>query len=362
MADKHKNKHDGHKGKGGGKGGKNPATVKSLIREALGSKTVQPLSGKGLKKFIRAGSRLRYGPLENELDKQLRAEQATQQRNKAYYNDYLSRVRNIQQNTGDIYSRANDQLATAQQQASVGDSNLLQILNQNRQKQAETMGAAPSDAVNPLAQAQVARSSAALGNQQRIIGQGATQQSYLADQRRIGSRQKIETLQEGLDRIRSVRQDQEDMAREKGAFKTDMLRDLREGERGFLIDLLSGPNARKLAHIQMSGSKSSGGSSSSGSSEKANKGKNKNEQRRNAHDAMTELRSMSSKDKKKYGTDVGEMTRYLIQQGYDASLARRIAKRFARKRGGGGHKGGGHKGGGGKYHGGKGGPGMHIGP
>lgn len=357
MADKNKNKHDGHKGKGGGKGGKNPATVKSLIREALGSKTVQPLSGKGLKKFIRAGSKLRYGPLEHELDKQLRAERATQQRNKAYYNDYLSRVRNIQQNTGDIYQRANQQLATAQQQANVGDSNLLQILNQNRQAQAQTMGAAPSSAINPLAQAQVARSSAALGNQQRIIGQGATQQSYLADQRRIGARQKIETLQEGLDRIRSVRQDQEDMAREKGAFKTDMLRDLREGERGFLIDLLSGPNARRLAHIQMSGSKSSGGSSSSSSDGPKNQGKNKNANRRDFKDAMVYIRSHGVKK----SASVKSLTADLIDEGFDPSLARRAAKRYLSRHKG-GHKGGGHKGGGGKYHGGKGGPGMHIGP
>lgn len=333
MADKHKN----HKG---GKGNDKPSTVKSLIRELLGSKVAGPLTGKNLRKEIRAGAKLRYGPLENELDAQLRAAKATQKRNKAYYNDYLKRVRNIQGQTGDIYDDANEQLATAQQQASAGDTGLLAILNQNRQNQAQLMGASPSSAINPLAQAQVQRSSLALGNQQRIIGQGATQQAYLGDQRRIGAAQKKQTLIEGQDRARSIHQQMEDLAREKGAFKTDMLRDLREGERGFLVDLLSGPNARKLAHIQMSGSNSGG--SSSGSHEKANKGKNRREHHKNMNQAWSALQNRDPKP----GASVSALATFLEDKGFDPGLARRVAKRWARR-----HKGGGHKGG----HGGKGG-------
>lgn len=363
MADKHNKNGHGGKGHGDGKGdggkghkgggkGSDPSTVKSLIRDLLGSKTTQPLSGKSLKKYLNAGAKIRYNPLENQLDAQLRAEKATQHRNKAYYNDYLSRVRAIQGQTGDIYNNANQQLAQAQQQASVGDTNLLQILNQNRQGQAALMGASPSSAANPLAQAQVNRATDAMNNQARVIGQGATQQSYFADQRRIGAAQKIQTMFEGQDRQRALRQQLQDLAREKGAFKTDMMRDLREGERGFLVDLLSGPNARKLAHIQGSEARktdnnaarhsSSSSSSSSSDHEKANKGKNRRANQKSARDAMTELRSLSGKDKR---SDVGELTRYLVDQGYDPSLARRIARRFSRHGGGGGGRrhGGGHK-------------------
>lgn len=343
MAGKHNNNkghggdHNGHGGKGHGgghNGGNNPSTVKSLIRDLLGSKTTQPLSGKSLRKYLNAGAKVRYSPLEKQLDAQLRAEKATQKRNKAYYNDYLGRVRNIQGQTDDIYDAANQQLAQAQQQASTGDANLLQILNQNRQGQAQLMGATPSSAANPLAQAQANRATDAMNNQARVIGQGATQQSYYADQRRIGARQKVDTLIEGQDRARSVRQQLQDLAREKGAFKTDMMRDLREGERGFLVDLLSGPNARKLAHIQGSearktdnnAAKHSSSSSSSSSGGAKNGGKNKAENSRAFKDAWAEIQANA-----KPGMSWHQIAAALIDSGVDPSIARRAAKKWARK-------------------------------
>jgi len=346
MADK--NQHGNGQGGNKGKKGKNESsTVKSLVRDLLGNKLTQPLSGKGLQKYISAGAKLRYSPLQNELDAQQRAEQATQQRNKAYYNDYLGRVRNIQGQTSDTYNQANSQLAQVQQQANSGDTGLAAILNQNRQAQAQQMGAPVSNAINPLAQAQVARSGLAAGNQDRIIGQGATQNAYLGDQRRIGSAQKVQTLIEGQDRIRSVRQDKESLAREKGAFKADMLRDLREGERGFLVDLISGPNARKLAHIQGSEARktdnnaaNNSSSSSSSTGEKPNKGKNRRATTKVARDARIELQSINPAEK---SAGVGALTEYLVEQGYGPRLAARVARRFAAK-----HKGGkGGKGGGG---------------
>lgn len=370
MADKGKNhgKHGGHKGggkkHGGGHKGGDVPTVKSLIRSLLGSSVAGPLSGGGLKKELRAGAKLRYGPLENELDAQLRASQATTKRNNAYFKDYLQRVRGLNETTANYYATAQQQIAQQQQQASQQDSGILEALNADRQGQAELMGASPSDAANPLAAAQAARATSALGNYSRVALQGATQGAYGADQARIARRQKIETAISGQKQSQSIRQQIADLAREKGAFKTDMRRDLREGERGFLVDLLSGPNARKLAHIQGSEARKTDNnaarhSSSSSDHEKANKGKNRRGSRKSAHDAMTELRSLSKKDKR---ASVGELTRYLVDQGYDPSLARRIARRFVHKQGGGGGGGGGKgKGGGGhaphQY-----GPGNHPGP
>lgn len=337
MADKHG---DGKNHGGKGKGGNQPATVKSLVRSLLGSNVVAPLTGGGLKKELRAGAQVRYAPLQHQLDAQLRAQKATQKRNKAYYNDYLQRVRGIQQQTGDIYGDANKQLAQAQQQAQGGDTAILAALNGNRQDQAQLLGAAPSDGANPLAQAQVARSQSALGNQARIIGQGATQKSYLADQRRIGQANKIDTLIQGQAKTESIRQDMEDLAREKGAFKTDMMRDLREGERQFLSDLLSGPNARKLAHIQGEEARKTDNNaakhSSSSSGDPKNQGKNRGETRKEAKEAQRLIQATPPKP----GTDWHKIAQYLIGQGISASIANRIAKRYAHKHDKKGGKGG----------------------
>lgn len=323
----------------------NTNTVKSLLRDFLNSKSASPLSSKAGKREINAAARLRYGPLQRETEAQARASEAQTKRDKGYYHDYLDKVANLQRGTTGIYKDANAQLAQAQGAASTQDTRLLGMVGAQRAAFANQTGA-PSQAaaVNPLAAAQAVRGTNALDNQARVIGQGASARSYMVDQRRIGQRAKLEQMIQGENRTASISQQLADLAREKGAFKADLLRDNRDADRGFLIDLLSGPNARKYLKLQSEESRkgakldaklnppSSSSSSGNGGHNGPGPDTDRQDQKQGNKAERQDARAYLLNDPPPPGTPYQAIFQRLTKKyDVDPSIARQVAKAWANK-------------------------------
>lgn len=227
--------------------------TRKLLEQLLGSGLTAPLSGKKAKREIRAQARLAYGPQQRALREEAKISRQHQQQMKGYFKDYQQAVKGSAQRTQDAYANAQQAQLQAAQNL-VGQNNQgLQALDAQRQSQANLYGQAPSSAANTVAQAQTAQTTQLAADAGSLAGQGASQQAYLQDKRRIGKGARNEALMQEMSRRRSIHQEKKDLMREKGAFKASKQQELRGAERAFLIDLLSNNRALKQLGLQKAG-------------------------------------------------------------------------------------------------------------
>jgi len=178
---------------------------------------------------IKAAEELRFGPQTRELQSQQRAEAQRTADAGSWYNDYLNKVNQAKQ---DSAARDAQLVQQAQQRASSAQAQSQQGSEQTQQA-AEADAAKRGAAVNPqLAQqenqASAARRSSAEQGTNFLDTLARNQSQHMTTFQTSAAKGGIEAKQTQQRRERKIAQQLLDQAREKGAFRTDFTRQLRD--------------------------------------------------------------------------------------------------------------------------------------
>jgi len=226
--------------------GNEPTFRPGLIKALYKSKLVAPLGGKRMKKELRASANLRYGSELRDLKKERRISRRQEKRSSQWFEDYQNKISDIQGQTAGNYAQAQTDLTARSSAASAQDASQQSQMESQRMAQAASTGATYNPTPgNTLSQASSARKTQSLSNQSRVGAQGANQNAYLGGKQRIAAGAGIQAKLAQVDRRNKLREDTRVAKKEKGAYKTDLRRELRGGERQFLSDLLSNKLGRK---------------------------------------------------------------------------------------------------------------------
>lgn len=201
---------------------------------------LKPIRGKRYRRELRAATRAQFRPIQRQVGGEIRASKAQSGRIRDYFKEYGKSLDPIAQRTAQAYGGAQQQIGQQSQASSQYAETLRQRLEGEARADAERRGVSydPSGAQTNVA-AQLARMNASNVLSGVIGAQGASQQAYLRDKQRIGEREKIEQLLREQARRRSFQADKREIAREKGAFRTDFRRQTRDTERDFYLGLLA---------------------------------------------------------------------------------------------------------------------------
>ena len=307
---------------------------------------------KRFKKELRAATRSRFRPLKRELKSQER----------------ISKKHAA--NTSDYYQRYEDTLNRLRQQSAAATQGALGAMNQYAQaagdgsqgaiQQANTQSAAVRGAPVPTAGANLAAATGANRIQQgsqvagALAGQGANQFAYLGGRAANAQLGRIEALGDIHSQRRGIRDDMEELGREKADFKDEFLREYREGERRYDLARRELRQARKesqrnrrfegrqAAKDRAAAKQASSGDSSapsSGGGSQGGGGVSKGDLRR----AMSYIRQAEPGEDY---TNRKSAIDYLVNRGVDPKVAKAAVAKAEKKAKGGGKKGGKGKGGG----------------
>lgn len=180
-------------------------------------------------KDISAASEREFGPTERELQSQQRAEAFRTQQVGNWYTDYLNRV-----NAAKTESVARDAAMVTgsqqrAQQAQTQSDQSTQKLQQEAQVDAQKRGAAVNPAVFQQAQdASAARQSSANASSDFLASLGRNQATFMDQYSAAASKGAAEATTNQQNRERKLGQQIVDLSREKGAFRTDFVRKLKQ--------------------------------------------------------------------------------------------------------------------------------------
>jgi hypothetical protein len=226
--------------------GNEPTFRPGLIKALYKSKLVAPLGGKRMKKELKASANLRYGSELRDLKKERRISRRQEKRSSQWFEDYQNKISDIQGQTAGNYAQAQTDLTARSSAASAQDASQQSQMESQRMAQAASTGATYNPTPgNTLSQASSARRTQSLSNQSRVGAQGINQNAYLGGKQLIAAGAGIQAKLAQVDRRNKLREDTRVAKKEKGAYKTDLRRELRGGERQFLSDLLSNKQGRK---------------------------------------------------------------------------------------------------------------------
>lgn len=223
-------RNQGRGGKGGQGQGKQPNPLTA------------PLTPKDVRRETRAATNLEYRPLERKLGGELRASNQRVKDVGNWWKEYLAQVSGLRSDTANAYAQAAAQGQGQIDQAAANDAANTQRLQAEEAASAALRGATPSNESaqrEAAAQAQRAYLAAAQGG--ATAAQGANQYAYLTDRQRVGAGQSIASRREEQKRGISVRQDQRELAKQRGEFAQKYRGELRDKEREYQIKLRAFP-------------------------------------------------------------------------------------------------------------------------
>ena len=199
-----------------------------------------PLNRKQLRKEVRAAGRLAVGPEKRIIQAERRSSKVQSRRIRDWFPQYGKAVGQAAQRTDRAYDSADNLMAQAGSQANNYAEQLRQRLAAEAQADANLRGVQydPSGSlVN--AQSQLARQNSTNVLRGVTAAQGASQQGYLQDKRRIGRREMVEQLLREQARRRSYGQDLRDLAQRQGDAMVQEQGRLRDSERDYYLGLLA---------------------------------------------------------------------------------------------------------------------------
>jgi len=177
---------------------------------------------------------LRYGPLDHQLQQQLQQSQRVQQAIPQWYDQYRQLASAAQAGSQQGYQAATQQFQ--QMQAATGQpQGQAEIAAMNQQAQA-LGGVADPQAAQVAAQAAQVRAGMAGSLGGVVAAQGAGQNAYAHNLLANTGRHQIESLLSELQQDRDIRDDQAQLGREKGAYRTQVDRQIRDREQRSVLE------------------------------------------------------------------------------------------------------------------------------
>ncbi len=238
------NPNKGNKGHGGG--GNQPKQPKPGTMGYL-KKLVLP-TPQSTKGYIHSAAQLQYGPQARQVKAEQRASQLQTFRLQKYFPQYLKSLKPLQNQTTQAYNQAASGIAS--DNAALG----AYAASQNAQLASEGQASAAARGVGYVPSTDAAQAAVARYQTGNTLGgvvraQGASQRSYLTDQKRIGKREMIDALQQQFAQSRSYNQDIQNLQRQKGASAAQAKNDLLTANRSFYLGLRSANTAARNAKI-----------------------------------------------------------------------------------------------------------------
>jgi len=214
-------------------------------RQGRGRPLTAPLRPKDVRREVRSSANQRFGGVEHELGRDIRASRQRQRQVGDWYGNYLRSVAAGQQAVQNAYAQANQQTQDLINTSSARDTANTQRLQAEEAKSAAVRGAPTSTAAaqrESAAQAQRNYLSSAYAG--KVGAMGANQFAYAQQQRNMGKRQSIEARQEEKRRRGTLKEKRRDLRRERGEYAVTRRGELRDKERDYLIQRRAFPEAR----------------------------------------------------------------------------------------------------------------------
>lgn len=335
-------------------------------RAKLPKSFLEEVTPKQARRESRAASKLQFGDTRRQLKGEKRASRKREKEIADWFeHGYQPAVQKAQSSTAGAYKTALENLAKQTEASSGQESADREALAKTEAADQATRGAHADTSGSKLSGAAAASRRNLADTFSALTGyQGAVQGGYLADKGRIGEGEKIRQLSGEAARGRSINADLRELAKSKGAFKTDYLRQARDAERQYNLERMAfekpsasqksqlklarryGKNKKReqqrsvanqltvtqaQARAERADDRRSRGYAKKygGPSKKGGGGSQADLKRANAYLKSAEPPSWVAKNKSK-------SVAYLINRGVDPKIAKRAVNRYARKAGGGG--------------------------
>jgi len=221
--------------------------LSKLLKALKQSGLVAPLSKKGLRRELKAAGKLKYGQELRGLKKERRIERANQKRNDGWFESYQSNLEGVREQNSENYLKVGQQLADQSAAGTAATTAQSAALNAQRSTDAGRYGAlsAPKGAATAAAGTANQTSRDAL-MRESLAAQGTSNFNYLGSRAHAAGAAGIASKIASRARQRVLREETRQTKRDRQDFKVDLRRELRDGERQFLSDLL----ANKLGNSQ----------------------------------------------------------------------------------------------------------------
>lgn len=197
-----------------------------------------PLRGKGLKREIKASTRLEFGPLERQLASEFLASKGRQDTEiPHYFGAYQNDLARLTSGVQGAYDSATNRVQDFSNQGGQQDATNRAAIMARLQHDAQVRGGT----VDPNVDVGQAGAEAARRNLQTSIlatlaGQGANAFRYLSDKQGIAGQAMLEAQAGEAARRGKITADQRELAQKKGDYRTDLRRELRKDERAYLLE------------------------------------------------------------------------------------------------------------------------------
>lgn len=227
-------------------------------RGSGGRDYLKPPTAQSINKETRASTRTKFHPLEKKVGADLRASERRVGEEGDWWQNYLNTVSQGQTDTSAAYAQAG-----ATQQAQIGQASQIDSANSAKLQEAADQSAALRGAASDTSgsqretAAQAQRNYLAVAQGGALAQQGAAQRGYLNEAKRIGVGQSIASRKEEQRRGRSIRNDRQDLARERGAYAEAKRGELRGKAREEQVQRAAfGLDKKKAANEVREGSRS----------------------------------------------------------------------------------------------------------
>ena len=211
-----------------------------------GAYLTEPLTKKQVIRQAKTVRRLALGPEKQILKGEERASNLRSKEIKQWFPQYGEAVEAAAGQTADAYRTAGSTIGADTSGMAAYAETLRQRLGSEAAADATLRGAANDTSGSTLnAEAQLARIGSANTLSSVIAGQGASQGSYLADKKRIGSREKIKQLSDESDRRMALAGEKKQLARQGRDIVRDELARLKDAERDYALGLQAASTSRK---------------------------------------------------------------------------------------------------------------------
>lgn len=213
---------------------------------------------KQFRREVQAAARLQFQPQRRALRAEQRAERELRNRRiPGYFAEYDQAVQNASTATDAAYDQALATISKTTAASSAQDNAVRAKMDAEARADAARTGTTYRPTTDS-AQASASRRATSDQFAALTANQGATEQAYLADKRRIGTGEKVNQLMKSHDRSRTIRSDKRALAREVGAFKVDQRRQIRSDERNYDLQLKTLASDKRGQNTQLAVAKQYG--------------------------------------------------------------------------------------------------------
>lgn len=210
------------------------------------SPLTQPLSGKRLRREIKAAGRLAVGPEKRIVKGERRTSKIQSRRINEWFPQYQEEIAKAAMRTTSAYSQADQRMANASATAADYAEQLRQNLAQEGMQDAQNRGVTYDPSGSQVGvEANLARINSSDTLRGVTASQGAAQTGMYADKSRIAERERIEQLLREQARRRSYTQDLKDLSKRQSDAMLQEKGRLRDSERDYYLGLLAARGDKK---------------------------------------------------------------------------------------------------------------------